>query len=266
MAGTLYDIGVVTPIANIAAALTDKYGVYNDPANLNGYREHDSSAEYLLFECAAIAGNRFIRLRWTSTTLQHQWGTARSGANTLTSPIDFGGTYTTVSAFTHIQLVLHDDTYFLCSDGGAASRMGTRSVIIGKLSNNEYGCYGSGYPVTAAWDFATFTCYNMTTAVRCLPMDILSFNFRSAANEIYKQNIVLMTYDTFQPILNGAALVWFNNVLNIGHNATLRSYILGTNFLIGQGWQGMGLPDISSGSSHSTLGFSALYAEYTPAP
>jgi len=264
MAGTYYDIGVATPIANIAAALTAKYGAYNDPANLNGYREHDNSAEYLLFECAAIAGNRFIRLRWTSTTLQHQWGTARSGANTLTNPIDFGGTYTSTSAMTAIHLVLHDDAYFICTDGG--NNTGARFALIGKLSNGEFGVWGASYSsngLASALRHVGLRADNITNTIRC---DLMLFSspMLSAADKLITQPIVMIDNSNRRIMLDGAIPITFNNVVNVAFNGAVSTPIKAANFLM-SGGQLVWLIDPEL-SSNIWMAHSAIMSEFEPEP
>ena len=264
MAGTYYDIGVVTPIANIAAALTDKYGVYNDPANLNGYREHDNSAEYLLFECAAIAGNRFIRLRWHSETLEHQWGTGRSAENTLTSPIEFCGAYTVGSSFTRLDLVLHDDSYFICSEGG--SRAGARVAIIGELSNGEYGIFGANTSsVGHSYSGSNYHIYNITTNTMLDAPNFFNGDMYTSADKIMQQNIALVDCGTRRILLDGMEdPIVFNNIVNVGHNASLDTIVLGTNFLISGGRLIWNTNPVVLASYYR--GLSGLMATFTPAP
>ena len=232
MAGTYYSIGVVTPIANIATALLDKYGAFADPANLNGYNELLKTAEYLIFTCAAI-NDKYIRIRWNSSTIEHQWGTGWAGgaATTITAAIDFGTVYTSISANTRIDLVLHPNTYFLTTEGG--SRSGQRAVIIGELSNGEYGVAGASGP-QIQYSVSTGV-YNTTQSKECITQGFMS-NLYTSTDKIYKQSIIMVEWPVCRLMVDdmGDPIV-FLNVYNMAHNFLLNTIVKGTTFLMSCG-------------------------------
>ncbi len=117
---------IITSVADIAAALTDKYGA--------GVTIHHSTTDGIIFSCAAISNKVIFITNYVH--LYTRYGDAFDGSTNVTNPIDFGGdNYYSIP--TQKLLLLADNSLLMYNNKPADANAG-KLLIVSKLSNDNY--------------------------------------------------------------------------------------------------------------------------------
>lgn len=212
MANSYYSISITTTIADIKAALQDKYG----SGNVTVYYE---STSYLIFACAALS-NKVIKTYKLNAGVSFSYGDAWSSGATITNEVVFlssgsSGTLTTV------HLVLGDNLFYMCCE---ADYDGV--ALIGKLSNNSCICVGF-----SAISGPSYSKGRNTTNGTDLFIGTLSDGFTDSAGKLYKQYPSFITSGGAVEENADGSLAYLSGLYNISYSAGSTS-IKGANYLI----------------------------------
>jgi hypothetical protein len=229
MTNKYYSIGVTTPIANIDAALIDKYGTYNVSTNPTGALIHYSAAAGMVFSCTRLS-NKVIKVLWSASCLLHSYGDAWTSGTTITNEVVFNSTNTTGSS-TEIHLVLGDYTYLVALLQGTHI---SRLSLVGKMTNDDYGVLGL--------DGSSSTTYNTgcigrnTTDNTAMRPSCWEMPFTAADGKLYKQVPALYVHGGIGLELNSdGSFAFFQDVYNASYNNTASTLVLGATFLLTTG-------------------------------
>lgn len=131
----------ITTIAQIKAALLDKYGAYDAGTNPNGVTVHYESTTSIIFSCTAISDKviRFFNLSYGYCA----YGDAWVSGDAVTNQVIFGGD-TFYSNPTDRELILANNAFvanwYSASDAAVTD---DRIIVIAKMSNGKYVCIGA---------------------------------------------------------------------------------------------------------------------------
>jgi hypothetical protein len=229
MTNKYYSIGVTTPIANIEAALIDKYGTYNVSTNPTGALIHYSAAAGMVFSCSLLS-NKVIKVLWSSSNLMHSYGDAWTSGTTITNEVTFGGTSTAGTA-SAVHLILGDYTYFMNYLG---STINSRVILIGKMTNDDYGALCLIGSATSTYYVSALG--RNTTDNTAMRPSCWENPFTAADGKLYRQRPALYTYGGVGVELNSdGSLAFFQDVYNASYNNVVTTLVLGATFLLSTG-------------------------------
>jgi|GEM_PF-7030537 len=216
MANTYYSVNTSTPIADVSAALTDKYGA--------GVTIHYETANYLVFTCAAIT-NKVIKLYYYSGSwFGFFYGDAWTSGTTITNQVQFGG-YGSGTA-TAIHLVLGTSFFFLCYLMSNTPYSGV--VIIGELTNGNHVAVGLMGDAT----YAGYYCKARDTVTGIdLRLITISHTLCDTTNKLYKQPVILATAAGVAE-MNGNSFATISGLYNISYRTSNNTLIKGPNSLM----------------------------------
>ena len=129
MANSYYSLSITAPMADLKAALINKYGS-------GGITVYYETASYLIVSVPAISDKV---LKFAQTRMALYYGDAWSSGSTITNAVLFSGYDSSGTNATELHLVLGDNLLLLCT---LESSLVSRTNIIGKMTNNKYVCIG----------------------------------------------------------------------------------------------------------------------------
>jgi hypothetical protein len=229
MTNKYYSIGVATPIANIDAALIDKYGAYHETTNPTGALIHYSAAAGMVFSCSRLS-NKVIKVLWSASCLLHSYGDAWTSGTTITNEIAFTST-STVGTSSEIHLILGDYTYLVnLLQGTQISRL----ALIGKMTNDDYGVLGlSG--VNNSTYYANCIGRNTTTGAAMRP-STWDIPFTGADGKLYRQRPAMYAHGGIGVQVNSdGSFAFFQDVYNASYSNAANILVLGATFLLTTG-------------------------------
>lgn len=216
MANTYYALSTSTTMADIKAALTDKYGA--------GIMYHYDASGYLIFSCASIT-NKVIKLYWASARLRAYYGDAYSSGSTITSEVQFAGGNTGTTSELH--LVLGDNLLFITL---LSSTLNSVNIVIGKLDNNDYAVFGTMGYVNATYT-ANSIGKNTTDNVDLKPI-AWEAKFGIGGGKLTKQKLILLRGDGAIEENTDGSVASFQGLFNASHTTSVTSLIKGANYLL----------------------------------
>lgn len=212
-----YTITQTAPIAELLAALQDKYGSANVTV-------HYQSATALVFSCAALSP-KVIKV--VQNNLCFYYGDAWTSGTTITNSVQFSMYDTTAVTPTQTELVLGDNTLFLCQ---LCPSIVSKVVMIGKLTNDDFIAIGMVGTNNSSF-YTNSTGKNVTDGVNIWPVT-LSHNFVSGTGSLFKQPLIFKHTDGTVELNSDGSLATIPGVFNVSYGGTASALVLGSNFLI----------------------------------
>jgi len=218
MANKYYSIGLTTPMADIKAALQDKYG----SGNVTVYYE---TTAYLIVGCTAIS-DKVIKFNWyNSSALLLFYGDAWTSGSTITNQVQFAGY--SGGTTSEIHLVLGSNMFFL---NLLSSYINSMTAVIAKMSNNDYICIGL-VGVNGSSYYATFKGRNTTDAVDVKP-DSFAVKFASNTGKLYKQDVRIIKTDGTLEANGDGSFATIPDLYNISHSLSQALLIKASNYIM----------------------------------
>lgn len=175
----------ITSVADISAALIDKYGEYDVGVNPNGVTVHYSTTTVIIFSCLAISDKVIHMTNYTYGYLSY--GDTFDGTTGITNPIVFAGNNFSGVPTDRILILTDNTAVFNWYRGVDTTPLNARMGVIGKLSNGKYLCIGSYQNINY---FAGTNGYITDNNVECMIVTPKGF-MMSGAGEIYKTKVYI---------------------------------------------------------------------------
>jgi hypothetical protein len=229
MTNKYYSIGTTTPIANINAALLDKYGAYDAGSNPDGVLVHALSTTDIIFSCARLS-NKVIKVNLSASNIRHYYGDAYVSGTTITNEVAFTGTSTTgTNSAAH--LVLGDYTYLMQI---LLSTQLSKLAIIGKMTNSDYGVLGLNGSSSVTYNSS---CIGKNTSTDAIMRPSTWGNpFTGADGKLYRQIPAMYAHGSIGVQVNSdGSFAFFQDVFNASHNNAASAIVLGSTFLLTTG-------------------------------
>jgi hypothetical protein len=252
MANSYYSIRIdsaANTLTDFKTALTAKYGAYHVDTNPTGVTYVYDTSPYLIFTCTALS-DKHIRLYVASS---HLWsyGTGYTSGNNVDGPVTFGGTYNGSSA-TAVHLIAGTNVFFVNMLQG---NINSKIVVIGKLTNNDYGVLGLIGSSSATYNANTYG-MNTTDGTKLYPV-ALDTAFQSAAGKLYKQRLILRNGAVGTEFDGDGSIASFSDIYNVSFVNGASTITVGATYLISTSSM-----YFNDGSPVSCLGTSII-AEFT---